>query len=180
MIVTILWEDQGAKGFGPHTLLLSCLEDWGLGSKWDLRRHITSVPKKGNGRLLKALRRDAQRLSDGGRVFAVFDRDKTHEMWHPPAPACMAGTSVKVKDEAPGEYEIVFLDKNMESLCAAAARGLRETPPATKLTPDGRDRLLNRLASSGRGERAEMLDACPSFERLVRKVAACLGHDQRP
>ncbi len=179
MIVTILWEDARgilAKGFGAHTLLLACLVDLGV-AREDLPR-IEAHAKKGNSNVRKALRTDGARLAKAGPVYAVLDRDKIRELWKPgPMPAdCKQAIAEQFKLDAPGEYDLVFLEQNIESLLRAALESMAsEVPEAPwKPNPDERDRILSRVAWATARERDEVRRRCPSFDRLVTRVAAKL------
>jgi hypothetical protein len=177
MQVTVLWEDQRgvqAKGFGPHALLVACLVDDGVGTHEELKHRLNSIPLKGNGNVRRALRDKAHRILDSGRLFAVFDRDKAHELWSSKenVPNCMSGIAARLKQDAPGDYEVVFLGANIESLLSAAAQALGFPSPATKPAPDERDRLLGRLTWDTPEARRKTRSTCPSFDRLVQRVAS--------
>ncbi|MBN1612151.1 MAG: hypothetical protein JW940_36305 [Polyangiaceae bacterium] len=177
MQITVLWEDQRgvrAKGFGPHALLVACLVDDEVGTREELSDRLNSIPLKGNGNVLRELRGKAHRILDSGQLFAVFDRDKTHELWPSKdnVPNCMSGVAARLKQDAPGDYEVVFLRDNIESLLSAAAQALGFPSPANKPTPDERDRLLGQLTWGTAEARRKTRSTCPSFDRLVRRVAA--------
>ncbi|CAN0509378.1 unnamed protein product, partial [Phaeothamnion confervicola] len=145
-IVTVLWEDQrgvSVKSFGPDVLLKACVADIrGVETK----HLITAIPKKGVGNVLKALENDLRRLSNSGPVFAVIDRDQIRNSWQPAPPDCMTGLKERIKDKAPGNYDIVFLVENIETLVAACCEALGLSRPTTKPNPDARDRILQRAA----------------------------------
>ena len=61
MIITVLWEDQRGgmvKGFGPHELLVSCVADELRCARDEVKKLIVSVPKKGNGNVIRALEQE--------------------------------------------------------------------------------------------------------------------------
>ncbi len=181
MIITVLWEDQrGAevKGFGPHDLLLACLADDTGGPRDTLKRLVESHPKKGNGNVRAALQRNLAGLSASGPVFAVIDRDKIRQLWRypgPPPPDCKPGIAEPFRLDAPGDYDLVFLVDNMESLVAAARNALAVPHPSTKPNPDERDRLLARAAWGARDVRAAIRGSCTSFDRLVARIVRRLN-----
>ena len=178
MMITVLWEDQRgaeAKGFGPHELLLSCVADELNCARNTLKDLIESHPKKGNANLRSAIQRDIVRLADAGPVFAVVDRDKVRQLWKAPSqPAdCMSSIGHRFRQDAPGDYDLVFLVDNVESLIEAACAALGEPYPDSKPGPDLRDRLLGRAAwASSQTLRRAIQTQCPSFSRLVGRLAA--------
>lgn len=166
------------KGFGPHTLLVSCLAD-DLGSeieRWRIERSVKPIPTKGNGNVVKKLQKDGDRLRKSGPVVAVIDKDKVGDLLTragSPAPGCIGGSVDGFHDKAPGDYELVLLVENVESLVSAALEALGEEPSREKPNPDERDRTLKRVDGTPSYRRA-VRDKVPSFDRLVRRVASLL------
>lgn len=177
MIVTVLWEDQRgvvAKGFGPHELLVSSVADELKVDRSSLKARVVSVPKKGNGNVVKALKYDLGKLKKCGPVVAVIDRDKAAKLWKDKpfsAPDCMSGLKDQLQKDAPGEYELVFLVENTESLTDAVCADSQKPCGANKPTPDERDQLLGKAAWGEPALRKQVLERVPSFARLVEKVA---------
>lgn len=140
MIVTVLWEDQRAagKGFGPHELLVSCLADELATEASTLKKRVRSHPKKGNAKVLADLKLNAARLRNSGPLFAVIDRDKVRKLWSAAdAPTdCLSGLGKHFHRDAPGDYELVFLIQNVESLLDIAADVLGEAKLRSKPSPD--------------------------------------------
>jgi hypothetical protein len=176
VIVWVLWEDrlsEGSKHFGPHTLLLSCLQD-DFGGRFDRRYLAESVranPKNSNSKVLAELKRNLNRLSDDGMVFAVFDRDQAHRMWSEQPARCLTALLAKVRGDAHGLYEVVFLDKNVETLLTACCKVLGKEPGPSKPNPAERDTMLNRLAFQSSSElRTRVRAEVASFDRLVKKI----------
>lgn len=176
MKLTVLWEDQRGgviKGFGPHELLVSCVADELQRARDDLKKLIVSVPRKGNGNVMHALQRELDKLRNLGPVCAVLDRDQAVNLW--PAgsrPAtCLSGIRAAVADLAPGGYELILLDANVETLVTACCRALGSGAPVSKPSPDERDRILARATWDAPRVRALVRDAVPSFERLVQWVS---------
>ncbi len=182
MIVTVLWEDQRGvemRGFGPHDLLIACIaDDLGI-DRERLRDRVSSVPKKGVGNVRTALRKDIRRLANSGPVLAVIDRDKVINLWkHGRRPSdCMSGITARFREDAAGDYDLIFLVRNMETLVEAACQAMRLDTRSRKPTPDQRDRLLGRAASRGEAPqvRATIRRDCPSFDRIVTRVARALA-----
>jgi hypothetical protein len=175
VIITVLWEDQrGAelKGFGPHELLLSCLADDLATDRWHLVKLVESHPKKGNANVRKTLQKDGTRLASSGFVFAVIDRDKVRDLWEPMPPDCMTGISTRFREDASGNYELVFLVDNVESVLGIVSGALGRLLPPGKPRPDDRDRILAEVAWAQATARAEVRERCPSFDRLVKRVAS--------
>jgi hypothetical protein len=184
MIITVLWEDQRgaeAKGFGPHELMLSCVADELNCARDTLKDLIKSHPKKGNANVRAAIQRDIVRLADTGPVFAVVDRDKIRQLWKAPnRPAdCMSSVGQQFRQDAPGDYDLVFLVDNVESLIKAACAAFGDSYPDSKPGPDLRDRLLGRAAwAPSQSPRSAIRTQCPSFNRLVGRLSAHVGARQ--
>lgn len=177
MKITVLWEDQRGvtvKGFGPHELLLFCLEDRTGRDRNELRRVVIGVPEKGVGKVIRALKRDLRRLADRGPVFAIVDRDKVRRHVPGDPPDCMSGIRDALEAAVEGPYELVFLVKNMESVIDACCKVLGNPTPEEKPTPDRRDLILKKAFASG-SRRRSIQEECPSFGRLVEKVASRLA-----
>lgn len=177
-VVTVLWEDQRSaivKTFGPHALLIACVTEE-LGERRDtVSSKVISVPKKGNGNVVVALERDLIRLSDAGPVCAVFDRDNIKDLFRQgSAPSCISGIKDRIYEKVSGSYEIVLLDRNIETLVDACCRAQEKPTLKAKPTPDQRDRILTKTAWSVAGERMAVRAAVPSFNRLVGWVAGQL------
>lgn len=171
MKVTVLWEDQlgeRPKNFGPQNLLIACVRDR---FPTVLEKQVHSLPLKGNGNVLRELKTNLEKLCNYGPVIAVFDRDKAHELCSPPAHACRTVTARGLRALAPGQYDLVFLEQNMESLLDAVSRVLDRPIPEQKLRPLERDGLLNQAVwSSSSDVRARIQEDCLSFGRLVTTV----------
>lgn len=172
MRVTVLWEDQhgeAPKGFGPQKLLIACVRD----RIPEVREHqVFSLPRKGNGNVVRELKSNLVKLRNHGPVIAVFDRDRAHELCSPPAPVCRSGTAEGLRALAPGEYDLVFLEQNMESLLTVVSVVLGKPLPDRKPNPTARDSILHQAVwNLGADERAKIQERCASFGRLVRLVA---------
>lgn len=181
MIVTVLWEDQrsGARqGFGPHELLLACLVDDLEIPRPRLHERVTSLPKKGRENLRKALEHEFRRFARRGPVLAVIDKDKALDLWKGRArpPSCMSGMTTRLHEDAPGDYEVVFLDRNVDTLVDASCDATGRPVPATKQSPDARDQLLMHAVWATPSVRQAIRASCPSFDRLVARV----GRHLRP
>jgi hypothetical protein len=178
--VTVLWEDQRAggpvKGFGPHELLLTCVQEKTGRSREELKRSIRPVPKKGVGNVLNALRVDLPRLENSGPVVAVIDRDKVLNAWMAPERPydCMSAIRKRIAEDARGGCDVVFLIRNMEDLIDACRFVLGQEPQRRKPGPLDRDSILAKAAWSPQLRRADILARCPSFGRLVDRIARVL------
>jgi hypothetical protein len=174
--ITVLWEDQRGgiiKGFGPHELLVSCVADELRCTRDGVKHCVIPAPRKGNGNVIRALKQDLDKLSRSGPVCAVLDRDQAVNLW--PAgsrPAtCLSGIRAAVAGLAPGDYELILLDTNVETVVTACCGALGSVAPVSKPSPDERDRILTRAAWSAASTRASVRSAVPSFDRLVRWIA---------
>lgn len=179
MIITVLWEDQQCKAnrFAANDLLVACIADMIKKDFTGTKFPVESKPLKGNGNIKRLLTKSVRKLNNDGPLFAVFDRDKVVKLWNVSDRPndCMSGIQNRIRQDAPGEYELVFLCENMESLVEACCKALSRPLPKEKLDPNERDVLISRVAWSPDPEiRKSVLAECPSFARLVEKVAAVL------
>ena len=137
---------------------------------------VLPVPMKGNGNVIRALQQDVSKLSRSGPVCAVLDRDKAPELWRvgERPPACLSGIRTAVAAKAPGDYELVLLIENMETIIEACCQATRMDRPRSKPSPDLRDRILGKLAWGDADARTSVRNAVPSFHRLVKWVTTRL------
>lgn len=177
MIITVLWEDARgvvSSGFGPHELLVSCVADEIGCPRAVPGRIIRSVPKKGNGNVLRTLLRDLDgRLARHGPVLAVFDQDRVRELWPEGARPtnCYTAIHAAFEEKAPGSYLLLLIERNTETLIEAACRVLRIPVPSSKPSPDQRDLPLIRIArEADRSRRDDLRGMVPSYDRIVRRV----------
>jgi hypothetical protein len=177
MIVTVLWEDQrggDARGFGPHELLLSCLVDDLTIPREQLNGRIKSLPKKGRDKLREALKHEIRRFTKLGPVLAVIDKDKARDLWKgqtPPPPPCMSGMVSRLHDDAPGDYDIVFLERNVDELVEIVCKVTGQSVPTSKPKPDRRDLLITPAVRGAEQLRSDIRRRCPTFDRIVARVA---------
>lgn len=179
MIVTVIWEDQRGgpqKGFGPHELICQCIADQRGCDKSRVSRVVKSVPCKGNGNVLRVLSQDGPKLQNSGPVLVVLDLDRAHELLGgPELKDCKTALSQALRGRASGSYEILYLDRNVDTIVALCCRLLGRAEPDKKLTPDERDAELARLTFGGDpSARRQLLGESPSFARVVAKIAAVL------
>lgn len=173
----MLWEDRRGvqtKGFGPHELLLACLVDDLGADRNALKECIQSHPRKGNGSLRKALIHEIDRFP--GPVIAVVDRDQLHDLWPPTPspPTCTSGLATRFRQDAPGDYDLVLFERNMESLVEAVCGVLGRALPPSKPRPDQRDQLLLPAVWAAPPVRHAIRANCPSFDRIVIRIARLL------
>jgi hypothetical protein len=164
-------------------LLVACLSDELSSELPDVTRHqiqkiVQSHPKKGNAGIRKALQRDLPRLKKSGQVFAVVDSDRVRDLWKHSgisAPNCISGTVARFKIDVPGQYDLVLMIENTETLIAAVCSRLGVSTPAVK-SPDERDRLLGRAAwQVPADERRAIRAECPCFDRIVERVSVAVA-----
>ena len=180
MIITLLWEDQRGgqmKGFGPHELLVSCVVDDLGRERGEVERRVLSAPKKGSGNVLKALRADLALLRKSGPVCAIVDRDRIRNLWPLEARPldCFSAIRKSFFERAPGDYALVLLVENAETLVEACCNATERRLPESKPSPEERDRILARVAWGERRARDEVRRATPSFDRIVRWVRVQIG-----
>jgi hypothetical protein len=185
-LATILYEDQRAPQktrFGPHALVIACVADETGSDRWALEKRIEGIPKKGDSKLLHAVREDAADLTHDGRALvAVFDEDRVRKLLGLDTGAC----KTLVKDAiargctAGPLLEVVLLQRNIEDVVAAAARALGKPlndPQVERALgkhaghPEARDAILHAAASADVAVRRAILAAVPSFARVVQGLA---------
>lgn len=172
-LVTVLYEDAPdgpPRNFGPHALLLACIEDRTGEDRYALRDRVEPVPKKSNGNVKRALENDAERLHAAGPVVAVLDDDRVKELYSLPPAALRCEVLAAIAKTASVSTTVVLLEANMETLVAATAAFCGDTPPSKKPTPRERDRILHKGAAAEKGVRDRILARVPTFRRLVEKV----------
>lgn len=169
-MITVLYEDELAraepKRFGPHVLLIACLEDDLKTSRRDLEDVIKAVPKKGDGNLRIALRRDIGRQ---GPAVALFDHDRCRAAFGLQKSACKSQVLAAAQELAPS-VRLVLLEQNVESLIATACRVMGDSVPISKPTPLQRDEILQKLAWLDAKLRLKLRRELQSFDRLVQRV----------
>jgi hypothetical protein len=103
-------------------------------------------------------------------VFAVVDRDKIHGLWKKDPPTnCMSGIAAQFRLDVAGDFDLIFLEDNVETLLALA----RNEEIRGKPGPDERDRVLNRAAHDS-DSRNRIRAKCASFNRLVLRIAEAI------
>jgi hypothetical protein len=186
IIISVLWEDQRSvvtKGFGPHELLVSCVADEllasGIPERFQSARvlveeYVYSRPMKGANKVLGELQQKFDKLSRSGPVCAVIDRDKVHKLLSGTKrpPTCFSGIRQEIakRTRTSGEYELVLLVENVETLLAECCHATGSVMPRSKPSPDERDQILEKLAWGDAKTRSSLRKAVPSFDRLVRWV----------
>jgi hypothetical protein len=173
VIVTIFWEDarQSVKPriYGPDQLLAQCVAD-DLGCPFsDAKKMFEGHPKNGDSNVLTALKKDAPFILNRGPLCVVFDRDKVRELWTPKKRPtdCKAGICAAIRQRANGDYKLVLLADNMETLVKAACKALQIEVPEKR--PTERDRILQRLAFEGtKDQRNDVRANVDGFNRLVK------------
>ena len=122
----------------------------------------------------------------GGPVYAVLDRDKILKLWAvgERPPACLSGIQKAMSVKAPGNYELILLIDNMETIIEACCKATQRAMPRSKPSPDERDRILGGLTWGDAKARDIVRTVVLSFDRLVRRVASRLSlvipHESKP
>lgn len=172
-LITVLYEDQLAAGptnYGPHVLVLACAADALGGDRWSLRQRVDGIPKKGDAKLRREIAENAGRLVRQGPLLVLFDSDRIRRCYDLDSAACRRSVLDKIAREAGVPLRAVLLEQNMEDVIAACCQALHRPVPAKKPTPAERDAVLHAAAAADRRVRDEILEAVPSFARLVRLV----------
>lgn len=176
MIVTIWWEDARqavrSKAYGPDQLVAACVADDLACTIKAVTNRFTGVPKKGVGNVMRCLREEAANFSPGP-LCAVIDHDKVLDLWpsdRRPTP-CKQGICSKIRADAPGDYRLVLLYDNVESLVDASCLALGWSKVPDK-RPTERDKVLQALAFSATpAQRQVVRGTVDGFDRLVTWVA---------
>ena len=186
--MTILYEDQldgDLRGYGPHALVTQCLADRRGFERWVLKPRLDSLPRKGNGNVLRDCRQNFRRLSSRGPVFAVYDDDKIRELIKLPHQACKTQVTAYLrKDCAAAEsLVIVLLERNLETVIEtifAIEPNIR--PEEVRVRAIEQKNLTDRdtifkaaAAPDKRRLRDDLLERMPSLRRLVEKIDEALG-----
>jgi hypothetical protein len=157
-------------------LLLACVaDDLGV-HPGSLHRDVRSIPRNGNANVRKALQNDLRHLRKIGPVIAIVDWDKIADLWRHAVPrpaACKQGITARFREEAAGDYHLIFLDRNVETLVALACEGLGHHGPPPK-SHDARDAVLAKASWAPPSVRQHVRGRCPSFERIVTCVTRYL------
>lgn len=110
-----------------------------------------------------------------------LDRDQLHDLWPTPSPSCRSGITARFRQDAEGDYDLVLLERNMETLIEITCQILgRHVPPKD---PDERDRVLLTAVWPPSGTtdiRQTIRHSCPSFARIVARVAGHMTSTHRP
>ncbi len=178
MLVTVLYEDQMGRqprGSGPHALLVTCVQDRLGCLRSRLLDTVVGLPKKGDSKVLAALRDDLEQMLNSGPVVAVLDNDRARECLGLPPKACKREVLASLQARAAGAVTVVLLEQNVDDLARACATALETEAPKGKPDPDERDRMLQAAAWGTPTQRQAILNAMPSFRRLVDKVAEALS-----
>lgn len=177
-LITVLYEDQIAAqptSYGPHMLTLACVADRIGGEAWELRSRVRGIAKKGNAKLRAALRDDGASLVNLGPLMGVFDDDRVRTCYGLPQTACKRVVLDTIHAEATCGLGIVLLQRNMEDVVAACCVALGHAVPAAKPTPIERDAILYRAVTASPAVRGQVLEAVPSFARLVQMISGFLA-----
>ncbi|MDX2024386.1 MAG: hypothetical protein SF187_29355 [Deltaproteobacteria bacterium] len=180
MIVTVWWEDARqpvrSKNYGPDQFLARCIaDDLGCDLK-DALRMFSGQPKKGAGTIKRLLTDEAPLVLNRGPLCAVLDHDKILELWLPTERPndCHSGICGAIRSASPGDYYLVLLHENMETLVRAACDVMHVDVPAK--SPQTRDDILARLVFGESSEKRQIVrDAVPGFNRLVDWVKAVVA-----
>lgn len=164
MPATVLYEDsRGPSGkFGFHRFLCQCVADQLDCPLSSVERQMTAIPKKGDSEVLKAIERDASRLARGrGWLLAVFDNDKIRRLLQlaHDTPDGSVVTEIKTRCELKDLFEVVLLDRNMESVLAA----VKECAPRIQAS-----RFEQAIDRKNRTERDNIFQQVTFGERSIR------------
>ena len=191
-VVTVVYEDQGAKGqirnFGPHRLLCAAIADQMSSDAApltirDIDSRVNAVLKKGNGNVLRACRRDLHLLTrTGSPVIAVLDSDKIVKLVGLSGTPCRTSILEHFRQgcEPADLLHIVLLERNIETLVQAiGARNAADRDLVNKALAKSlvaRDSLFNKIANNAaaRDTRDALAVDVPSFGRLRDLVVAIL------
>jgi hypothetical protein len=176
--IAVLYEDQLAHGnprnFGPHVLVLACLEDRLQRPRDQLARHIDGHACKGIGNLVKRCREPI--LADRhARVLAVCDDDRVREHLRLASSACKAQVHAAIATGCAAQLRTILLVRNLETVLEATHHVLGLGPLVGKPSPLQRDPILLRLAYRGTiDQRQSLLQRVPSLAYLVAKLAGAV------
>jgi hypothetical protein len=174
--VAILYEDEhgAVRGFPLHTLVSACVADT-LGCHTDeIAPLLRAVPKKGDSKLLTACKDEVPRMREPN-VFALFDADGLHRLLKLPGNTSPRDQLAALCSQLPDPRLRVFLlDRNTETLVAAAADCLGDDQPPSKNTLI-RDKLFGKAAWGSRASRDCIRDKVPSFDGFIAELIPLIG-----
>ena len=171
--VVILYEDEfgQVKDFALHRLVTACVADTLGRSKQDVAPLLRAVPKKGDSKLLDACLREAPRMREAN-VFALFDSDNLHRLLGLSGDTQLADQLAALRSRLPdeGRPRVFLLERNTETLVAAAADCLGREPPSGKSKLD-RDKLLASAAwDYSRASRDCIRERVASFDAFIAEL----------
>jgi hypothetical protein len=169
MRLTVVYEDQLGEpkpnNYGPHVLLLSCVEDVVKHSRFELQRHVSPLPKKGDGNVKKHI---ASLPSSAGEHLVLFDHDRVRRCYKLSVSACKSQVLEAIHSASKPLVGVVLLVENMETLVDDCCAVLRRPPPSKDR--NARDAVLHAAAVGEPAVREAILQKNPSFARLVKQV----------
>lgn len=180
-MITLLWEDEqglDARRFGPHVLLVACVADDLSADRRRIDSRLRSLPKKGNGNVVRAIREDLPDLCKPGPVMAILDSDQIAGLLGEPMPApiCLVRASKATLAKFPGDYQLLLLERSVDTLVSSVCQLTSQQLVRNKATPDERDRILCKAAwNPSRRVRDDLRGLVPTFDRLVRRLAKVLN-----
>lgn len=178
--VTVVYEDSSARSvlvrdYGLHKLVVACLvDDLGL-PHHEVAAHVLPHPANGNDKALRKWQGDLI-----PPVVALVDDDRLTDLLDLTADACKRQILQAIETRyvsVASDRVLVLLHRNVESVVSAAAAALGlEIPPKS---PEERDRVLRRAAADAAARAAVRASCEGTFARLLAKVGALLGANDR-
>ncbi len=181
--IEVLFEnsrDDKTKGYGPGELLIVCVADDLKTDWWSVTRRISINPRNGVSKLIGDLDTLGTKLAKRAHlIVAVIDDDKVRRHLGLPADASRDRVIEAVRARATCDVAVVLLDRNTETLVAAAARAIDAPAEDVHQAIErkqhlARDRILTSAAHRSRNTRDAIRREVPTFDELVKLVAEAL------
>ena len=181
VVARVVYEDKGGPvhEFGLHKLVVACVAaKLGL-EVWQVDRCLDSIPRNGNGNVVRACRSEARLLCQRGTpLIAVLDEDKIrrHVGLAPAACRTEIVAAIKQGSTAAALVEVVLLRQNLETVLECIARVRPSWENVQVALRKGRHALNERDMVLGKAARdlevqKRVMDEVPSFARLVDTLA---------
>jgi hypothetical protein len=187
-VATVLYEDQRGptNRFGLHDFIMRCACDACDVPEPLIYKAIglvDGVAKKGNAKLLEAIRRDLKRIAaDGRAVHAVFDNDRVRTLLQLPGASEEQVTNA-ITTGCPTEQvslHITLLKENTESILQTARECGAEGPDDSdtfdrainRKEPVARDIVFTNISkTNAKTIRDCILEKLPSLASLIGRIA---------
>lgn len=180
----VVWEDslaRDARRFGPHILVVACIEDdTGLEQR-SVEALVRGFPVKGSGQVIEFIKsRLALEAQGAPPVFIVLDSDQAWRLVSAKKSDSRAAVAARIRSLSPMPelIRVSLLERNAESLVLAAGIALRRPGYSARgfVVPKNRSHrdgvLMEAARPENRAIRKRVRARMPSFDRLILDLSA--------